>query len=291
MLFAFFAYKEQFATRVSALIDKVVELKMLRLQGERLADIVLTAPEQEEAASPARKSAEIPVIELRELSFAYSDAEADVLCGVNLRIEPGESVAIVGPSGCGKTTLLKLILGIHAPKSGEMLIGGVPLSQLGLRAWRDMVGVVMQDEPLFSGSISDNICFFDLQPDMDWVMHCARVASVHDEIEAMPMGYHTLIGDMGSSLSGGQKQRILLARALYKRPKILLLDEATSALDVDGERLVNQAVRQLALTRVIVAHRPETIASAGRVVALQGGRVAQDLRSVGGNVTSIERGG
>ena len=117
-------------------------------------------------------------------------------------------------------------------------------------------------------------------------MHCARVASVHDDIEAMPMGYHTLIGDMGSNLSGGQKQRILLARALYKRPKILLLDEATSALDVDGERLVNQAVRQLALTRVIVAHRPETIASAGRVVALHGGRVAQDLRSVGHRANS-----
>jgi ATP-binding cassette subfamily B protein RaxB len=197
-------------------------------------------------------------------------------------------VAIVGPSGCGKTTLLKVILGIHAPQTGELLIGGVPLSQMGLRAWRDMVGVVMQDEPLFSGSISDNISFFDLQPDMDWVAHCARVASVHDEIEAMPMGYHTLIGDMGSSLSGGQKQRILLARALYKRPKILLLDEATSALDVEGERLVNQAVRQLALTRIIVAHRPETIASAGRVVALNGGRVAQDLRSVG-HSTNAER--
>jgi ATP-binding cassette subfamily B protein RaxB len=281
MLFAFFAYKETFAGRVSALVDKVVDLKMLRLQGERLADIVLTAPEQEDASGHVRKYAEIPAIELRDLSFSYSDAEPDVLCGVNLRIEPGESVAIVGPSGCGKTTLLKVILGIHAPQTGELLIGGVPLSQMGLRAWRDMVGVVMQDEPLFSGSISDNISFFDLQPDMDWVAHCARVASVHDEIEAMPMGYYTLIGDMGSSLSGGQKQRILLARALYKRPKILLLDEATSALDVEGERLVNQAVRQLALTRVIVAHRPETIASAGRVVALNGGRVAQDLRSVG----------
>ena len=281
MLFAFMAYKEQFATRVSGLIDKVVELKMLRLQGERLADIVLTAPEQEDAAGQVRSAGGIPAIELRDVTFGYSDGEPDVLSGINLRVEPGESVAIVGPSGCGKTTLLKLILGIHAPQHGEMLIGNVPLSQLGLRAWRDMVGVVMQDEPLFSGSIADNISFFHLQPDIDWVMHCARVASVHDDIEAMPMGYHTLIGDMGSSLSGGQKQRILLARALYKRPKILLLDEATSALDIDGERLVNQAVRQLALTRVIVAHRPETIASAGRVVALHAGRVAQDLRSVG----------
>jgi ATP-binding cassette subfamily B protein RaxB len=282
MLFAFMAYKEQFAQRVSALIDKVVDLKMLRLQGERLADIVLTRPEQEGVPTHARKASEIPAIELRDVSFAYSDGEAEVLTEVNLRIEAGESVAIVGPSGCGKTTLLKLILGIHAPRRGEMLVGGLPLAQMGLRAWRDMVGVVMQDEPLFSGSIAENISFFDLQPDMAWVEECARIASVHADIEAMPMAYHTLIGDMGSSLSGGQKQRILLARALYKRPRILLLDEATSALDVEGERLVNQAVRQLALTRIIVAHRPETIASAGRVVALHGGRVAQDLRSVGG---------
>ena len=130
--------------------------------------------------------------------------------------------------------------------------------------------------------MADNICFFAPQPDVAWLHHCARVAAVHEDIEAMPMGYNTLIGDMGAALSGGQKQRILLARALYKRPQILLLDEATSSLDVDRERLVNHAVRQLALTRVIVAHRPETIASAGRVIALQEGRIAQDLRSVGG---------
>jgi len=142
------------------------------------------------------------------------------------------------------------------------------------------VGVVMQDEPLFSGSVADNISFFDPQADRDWVQHCARIAAVHDDIAAMPMGYHTLIGELGLAVSGGQKQRILLARALYKRPRILLLDEATSALDVDRERIVNQAVRQLALTRIIVAHRPETIASATRVIALADGRVAQDLRAV-----------
>ena len=279
MLFAFFAYKETFALRVTGLVDKAVELKMLRLQGERLADIVLTAPEAEGGTTPSHREVGAG-IELRELRFAYADGEPEVLRGVNLKIEPGESVAIVGPSGCGKTTLLKLMLGIHPPGSGEVLIGGVPLSRIGLRAWRDQVGVVMQDEPLFSGSIADNICFFSADPDTGWIEQCARVASVHDEIEAMPMAYHTLIGDMGAALSGGQKQRILLARALYKRPKILLLDEATSSLDIDRERTVNQAVRQLALTRVIVAHRPETIASAGRVVALHEGRVAQDLRSV-----------
>jgi ATP-binding cassette subfamily B protein RaxB len=279
MLFAFFAYKETFAARVSGLIDKAVELKMLRLQGERLADIVLTAPEADTALPPRELAAGI---ELRGVSFRYAEGEPDVLHNVSLKLEPGESVAIVGPSGCGKSTLLKVMLGIHEPTAGEVLVGGVPLARLGLRAWREQVGVVMQDEPLFSGSVADNISFFAADPDPAWLEQCARVASVHDEIEAMPMGYHTLIGDMGTALSGGQKQRILLARALYKRPRFLLLDEATSALDVERERVVNQAVRQLALTRVIVAHRPETIASAGRVIALQEGRVAQDLRSVSG---------
>lgn len=287
MLFAFFAYKEQFALRVSGLIDKAVELKMLRLQGERLADIVLAEPEAQDAA-PARPR-DVPArLELQGVQFAYSETEPPVLNRLSLVIEPGESVAIVGPSGCGKTTLLKVMLGVHAPQAGEIRVGGVPLRQLGLRAWREMIGTVMQDDQLFAGSIADNIAFFDARPDTAWIERCARIAAVHDEIEAMPMGYHTLIGDMGASISGGQKQRILLARALYKRPKILFLDEATSALDVDREREVNQAIRQLDLTRVIVAHRPETIASAGRVVVLGEGRVAQDLRSVsGGGNTNV----
>jgi ATP-binding cassette subfamily B protein RaxB len=282
MLFAFFAYRETFALRVSGLIDKVVELKMLKLQGERLADIVLTAPETEPDV-PAQAQQDTPArVELRNVSFRYSDNEPEVLKDVSLVIEPGESVAIAGPSGCGKTTLLKLMLGIHTPHSGEVLVGGVPLQQLGLRAFRDMVGTVMQEDQLLAGSITDNISFFDAHADPAWVAHCAQLAAVHDEVEAMPMGYHTLIGDMGASISGGQKQRILLARALYKRPKILFLDEATSALDVDRERLVNQAIRQLDLTRVIVAHRPETMASAARVVVLKDGRVAQELRTVTG---------
>ncbi len=279
MLFAFIAFKEQFATRVSGLIDKLVELKMLRLQGERLADIVLSAPEpQAEALHAGREIA--PRLELDGVVFRYADTEPEVLSGCSLVIEPGEAVAIAGPSGCGKTTLLKLMLGIHAPQAGHIRVGGLPLAQLGLARWRAMIGTVMQDDQLFGGSIADNIAFFDVQADTAWIEECARLASVHDEIEALPMGYHTLIGDMGASLSGGQKQRILLARALYKRPQILFLDEATSALDVDRERLVNHAIRGLNITRVIVAHRPETIASAGRVIVLQGGRVAQDLRSV-----------
>ena len=288
MLFAFIAYKEQFATRISALIDKFVDVKMLKLQGERLADIVLTAPEpQAEFVVPGN---ELPItLELRNIQFAYSESEPQVLRGLSLLIEPGESVAIVGPSGCGKTTLLKLMLGVHAPQSGQIRIGGVPLARLGMRAWRDMIGTVMQDDQLFAGSITDNISFFDPQADPEWVAQCARVAAVIDDIEAMPMGFHTLIGDMSGSISGGQRQRILLARALYKRPKILFLDEATSALDVDREREVNLAIKQLELTRIIVAHRPETIASASRVIVLHDGKVSQDLRSVPGGGSSHAR--
>jgi len=289
MLFAFVAYKEQFATRVSGLIDKIVEVKMLKLQGERLADIVLSAPEPQPEFA-VRGHGDTPLrLELRNITFAYSDTEPEVLRHLNLNIEPGESIAIVGPSGCGKTTLLKLMLGIHAPRTGEIRIGGVTLAQLGMRGWRDMIGTVMQDDQLFAGSIADNISFFDPAADPAWIEQCARLAAVHAEIVTMPMGYHTLIGDMGASVSGGQKQRILLARALYKRPKILFLDEATSALDVEREREVNNAIRQLDLTRVIVAHRPETIASASRVIVLHEGRVAQDLRSVPGGNSSLTR--
>ena len=245
-----------------------------------MADIVLAEPE---AQSPPPLNRPLDAsIELRGVSFRYADSEPDVLKALSLKIEPGESVAIVGPSGCGKTTLLKLMLGLHDPTQGEVWVGGQPLSRVGLANWREQIGVVMQDEPLFSGTIADNICFFAHEIDTEWLHQCASVAAVHDEIETMPMAYLTLVGDMGASLSGGQKQRILLARALYKRPRVLLLDEATSSLDIEKERVVNHAVRKLALTRVIVAHRPETIASASRVIALQDGRIAQDLRSLVG---------
>jgi len=278
MLFAFLAYKEQFSLRISALIDKAVQLKMLRLQGERLADIVLTAPENEGNATQALPVR--PTLVLKDVQFRYAEGEPPVLSGCSLTIEPGESVAIVGPSGSGKTTLLKLMLGIHQAQGGEIRIGGQPLAQLGLQTWRACVGTVMQDDHLFAGSIADNISFFDAETDMAWVEQCAQMACVHEDIAAMPMGYQTLIGDMGSSLSGGQRQRVLLARALYKRPQFLFLDEATSALDVERERQVNASLRALPLTRIVIAHRPETIAAAQRVITLQQGRVSQDLRSV-----------
>ncbi len=278
MLFAFLAYKEQFSARVAGLIDKMIELRMLNLQGERLADIVLTAPEEESPSAPV--DGIDASLEVSALSFRYSDTEPFVLLNCSFTVTPGESLAIVGPSGGGKTTLIKLMLGLLSPTDGKILAGCVDIQKLGIERYRKLVGTVMQDDQLFAGSIADNISFFDASPDHSAIEHFARLASVHDDIAAMPMGYNTLIGDMGAALSGGQRQRILLARALYKRPRILFLDEATSALDVQKERAVNEAIKGLNLTRILIAHRPETIASAERVIVLQGGKVAQDLRRV-----------
>lgn len=282
LLFAFMAYKEQFALRAGTLIDRLVDVGMLRLQGDRLADILQAAPEALDGGGAAAPPADA-ALEVCSVRFAYGQGEAPVLRGVDLRIEAGTHVALAGPSGCGKTTLLKLMLGLLTPDEGEVRVGGVPIHRLGLATWRAQVGVVMQDEPLFAGSIADNITFFDARPDRDWMAECARLAGVKDEIEALPMGWQTLVGDLGSSLSGGQRQRIALARALYRRPRWLFLDEATSALDIDGERRVNQAIRGLPLTRIVIAHRPETLASAPRVVVLGEGRVVQDLRTMPGD--------
>ena len=274
MLFAYIAYKGQFTGRVSALINYAVEIKMLSLHSERLADIALAEAEADNV--PPNDLAHLqPSIELRNVSFRYGEGEPWVLKDLNVQLAAGQSVALVGPSGCGKTTLLKVILGLLHPQEGEVLYGGVPVKQLGLQNYRKSIGTVMQEDVLLAGSIADNISFFDPRPDMVRIHACATLAAVHEDIARMPMGYQTLVGDMGSSLSGGQKQRVLLARALYKSPKVLALDEATSHLDIANERRVTDALAAMPLTRIIVAHRPETIAGAKRVVTVEAGRAME----------------
>ena len=277
MLLAFVAYRAAFSSRVGALVDKWIQFRMLDLHRARLADIALEPREDTTAGPPSRSDGDA-TIEAVGVSFRYGDDEPWVLRDVHLRIPAGDCVAITGASGCGKTTLLKLLTGLLPPTAGEVRIGGVPLARMGAQAYRRRVAAVLQDDQLLAGSIEANIAFFEHGPDRARVEACARLAAVHDEIAAMPMGYETPVGDMGSSLSGGQKQRVLLARALYKQPDVLFLDEATSHLDVRREGLINASVRQLPLTRVIVAHRPQTIASAERVIVLEGGAIKQDLR-------------
>jgi len=289
MLIAYISYKRQFSGRLSALIDKAFELKLLRLHGERLADIVLAEPESSRDA-PGRLLSSPgagldATIELRSLRFRYAEHEPFVLDGVDLKVARGESVAIVGASGCGKSTLVHVLLGILPATSGDVLIGGLRLSSIDRDALRRTVASVTHGDSLFAGSIADNISFFDALADQARVEECARLAAIHSEIAALPMGYNTMVGYFGATLSAGQQQRILLARALYVRPAILVLDEATSHLDVKREILVSSAIRALNVTRVIVAHRPQTAATADRIVTLDAGKIVRDARLVPSSAT------
>lgn len=283
MLFAFIAYRTQFVQRFAGLIEKLIEFRLLGLHVDRIADIALVAPEPSAQASPLHPAPGLcGRLSVKDVSFRYAEADPLVLDRVSFEVAAGESIAIVGPSGCGKTTLMKLMLGLMQPTRGHIEIDGIPLAQLGVHNYREIVASVMQDDQLFAGSVAENICFFANEPDLARIRECAQLAAVRDDIEAMPMQYHTLVGDMGTVLSGGQKQRILLARALYRAPRILFLDEATSHLDVARERCVNEAVRALPLTRIIVAHRPETIAHADRVIVIEAGRLAHAMQAIDG---------
>lgn len=266
MLFAFLTYKTQFTERTAALIDKLVQLYMTRLHLERLADIALTEKEKDDAAGSYREIS--GAIEVKQLCYRYSDTDPLLFDNISFSICAGESVAIIGPSGCGKTTLAKLMLGLLQAESGKIVVDGIDIRHLGLQHYRQQVAAVMQHDQLMSGSLAENIAFFDPQMNLDKVTQCAKLAGIHQDIMAMPMAYNALIGDMGSSLSGGQQQRLHLARALYRRPKLLLLDEATSSLDIQLENHVNSSIKKLNITRIIIAHRPETIQSADRILLL-----------------------
>ena len=277
MLMAFVSYRSMFDARVTGLIDQYMDLRMLHLYGERLADVVLTPAEVDVQRDLTLRDAErSPEVALENVRFRYADHEPWVLDGISTRIGAGEAVAIAGPSGCGNTTLVHLLLGVLTPQEGSVRIGNISLDALGNESWRRLVGTVMQDDTLFAGSIAENISFFDSRPDLPWIQECARLAAIHADIEAMPMGYQTLVGDMGTVLSGGQKQRVMLARALYKRPGVLILDEATSHLDINREAQINAAIAALNITRIVVTHRPETIGAARRVIEIEKGRIVFD---------------
>ncbi|WP_294302545.1 peptidase domain-containing ABC transporter [uncultured Sphingomonas sp.] len=272
MVFAYLSYKTQFIQRANSLIDQAIGFRMLGLHLERLADIAMSDEDNSFRSLPSGIDRRFAgKIELRDVHFRYSPTDRPVLSGVNLTVEPGEHIAITGPSGGGKSTLVKIILGLLEPTEGAVLIDGIPLNQFGYKEYRDQISAVLQDDNIFAGSIADNIALFEDTVLADEVITAANAAAIHDDIYNMPMRYETLVGDMGSSLSGGQRQRVLLARALYRKPKALVLDEGTSHLDVAHERLVNRSVSERNITRIIVAHRKETIQSAEKVYALAHG--------------------
>ncbi|MCC5869867.1 MAG: ATP-binding cassette domain-containing protein, partial [Gammaproteobacteria bacterium] len=273
MLFAFQSYRSSFSSAAEGLVAVFFEWRLVGLHLERLADIIQAEPEADGDAGSLTRMALAGHLQVETLRFRYGDNEPWVIDGLSLHIRPGERVAIVGRSGGGKSTLIKLLVGLYTPAEGRILYDGRPMTHWGLRAVRSRIGVVMQDDRLLSGSLADNIAFFDLQIDLARVEACARAACVHEEIMAMPMGYRTLVGDMGSALSGGQIQRILLARALYAQPALLLLDEGTANLDAGSEQRIVEALAQLPVTQIIIAHRAQAVAAANRVLELHDGRL------------------
>jgi ATP-binding cassette subfamily B protein RaxB len=277
MVLAFIAYKNQLSGRLTNLVEQWIAFRMLRLHLDRLADIALTEAELDPLNEPAllTPAGGTGRLVVENLSFRYGDNEAPVLHDVNFCLEPGAMVAVVGASGGGKSTLVKLLLGLYQPDEGRLIYNDCALDQFGVSNYRAEVAAVLQGDVLLAGSVIDNISFFDVEPDHEAVQRCARAAAIHEEILALPMGYHSLVGDMGSQFSGGQVQRLLLARALYRKPKILFLDEATSHLDVCNERRVTAHIEQLGITRLVVAHRPETIACADQVLLVANGAVSQ----------------
>lgn len=269
MFVAFNAYRGQFSERASSLIDMLLQLRMLALHNDRIADIVLHEPEAFQPARSLCQPDKAAGLQVRDLSYQYDKLSRPIFSDINIRVDAGESVAITGPSGAGKTTLMKVMSGLLAPDSGSILCNGIDIAGAGINNYRQGIACVLQEDKLFAGSIAENISGFSEQKDMQWVTDCARNSHIHDEIMQMPMGYETLVSELGGSLSGGQKQRLLIARALYRRPAILFLDEATSHLDLDNEARVNAAISQLKITRIFIAHRPSTIASADRVIELR----------------------
>ncbi len=267
MLVAFLAYRQYFTDSVTQLLQKGIEFRLLSLHLDRLSDIIFS--EEEDIEEVGETIPELTgAIELENISFRYSDTDRWIVKDYSLTLAPGSMTTLTGLSGGGKTTLLKLILGLYQPTSGKILVDGQSLQDLGIRNWRSQIGVVMQDDKLLSGTIADNISFFDPEMDMKKVVEAAKKAQIHDEIAAIPMNYTSMVGDMGSILSGGQKQRVLLARALYHDPKVLFLDEGTANLDAKTEKTIVEIIAQMPITRVIVAHRPAFIKASDHVLTI-----------------------
>ena len=267
MLVAFLAYRQYFTDSVTQLLQKGIEFRLLSLHLDRLSDIIFSQEENLDDSPEAMLNV-TGSIELETISFRYSDTDRWILKDYSLTLSPGSMTTLTGLSGGGKTTLLKLILGLYQPTSGRILVDGQPLVDIGIQNWRSQIGVVMQDDKLLSGTIADNISFFDPEMDMKKVIEAAKKAQIHDEIAAIPMNYTSMVGDMGSILSGGQKQRVLLARALYHDPKVLFLDEGTANLDTKTEKTIVEIIAKMPITRVIVAHRPAFIKASDRVLTI-----------------------
>jgi len=268
MLYAFVAYRTHFSNAMQSLIAQFIQGRMLALHLERVADIALAEPETRTHAQSAFVAPVRGQLALDGVGFSYPGSTTPVLHDVDVALEPGEWLAIVGPSGVGKSTLLRVLLGLARPNSGRVRIDSAPLERLGPRSFRAGVAALLQDDVLLSGSIRDNVTFFDPSPDGERLERAARDAAIHADVVALPMGYATHIGDMGAALSLGQQQRLLLARALYREPALLVLDEGTSRVDPATELAIMRAVAARRITCVYTTHRDTVADLADKILTL-----------------------
>jgi len=280
MLYAFISYKAKFIDATDSLINNWLEFKLLRVHLDRLADIVFTKSEitksvenevNNNVENLANNVQSAFHLSAHDMSFQHHKTQAPIFEKLNLNITHGKSVVISGSSGCGKSTLLLCLMGLNNGKTGQVYINGYLLNANNRH--QQGIAAVLQDDQLLSGSMLENITDFAATTDLPLAIDVAKMACLHNDIMQMTMQYNTLVGDMGSTLSGGQRQRLLLARALYKKPSLLFLDEATSHLDAATESAINKNLRKLSMTKIMIAHRQETIASADIVLALINGEL------------------
>ncbi|WP_218354495.1 peptidase domain-containing ABC transporter [Alteromonas lipotrueiana] len=272
MLYAFISYKTQFTSACDNLITQLIQLKLLRVHLDRLSDLVFSQPETlnyDNTSSPHTPAA----LCVTQLTYRFSALSAPLFQNINMTIAAGQTIAIIGPSGAGKSTFLKCLMGLVKPDEGTVHYAGQAVHSSV--SFRKVSAAVLQDDTCLNGTLLDNITGFDDSPDMARLRQAAHMACLDQEIERMPMQYQTLVGDMGSALSGGQLQRLFLARALYRQPAILFLDEASSHLDLANEARINQHLKAMSITRIIVAHRPQTIALADAIFILENGSLTQ----------------
>lgn len=255
------------ANLVNEVLQNVSTLRMIKP--------FLNAPTELDLTADLKKWELTGSISAHDVNFTYPNTDQPVLKKINFAVSPGEMVSIVGPSGCGKSTLLAILLGFEKPQSGCVMYDGQPLSELNLRALRNQFGVVLQGSKLVSGSIKENIIGHHSAMSEEELWRIAKAACILDDIQKMPMGFHTMVSALDGQVSGGQVQRILIAKALAKKPKILFLDEATSALDSITQAQVMKNIESLGITRIVLAHRLSTIKQADKILVLQDGAVVE----------------
>lgn len=293
-LIAFLGYLGGLFGPVQGLTNIMRSLRTASVSLESVFSI-LDAPDHMKDAPDARELPPIKgAVRFSKVRFTYENQKAPILDGINIKVEPGQVIALVGPSGAGKSTMMALLQRLYDPCQGSIKVDGVDLKSVKQRSLRKQIGVVLQEPLLFNETIANNIAYGKPDAPLSEVMRVAKIANAHEFIMSMPNGYDTVIGERGGRLSAGERQRLAIARALLKNPPILILDEATSALDAETESLVQEAIEKLLRCRTtfIIAHRLSTVVSADRILVLKDGKIIEDgthqeLMSAGGYYSSL----